>query len=258
MTTPAGRVDLHNHLIPGVDDGAQTAGESAEALAAFGAQGVTALIATPHVELALAMHGGLESRLAEIDAGWSRLEDAARGSGIAVHRGAELRLDTAKPDLSDPRLRLAGTRFVLVEFAWFTVPPRSAQLLAGIVRSGWLPIVAHPERYEGLDPELEIVGEWRAAGACIQVNGAALLGRYGSAARKEASRLLARGWVDYLGSDYHARGRLRLSEYHAAISSPGGHEQAELLTVTNPARVLADERPLPVAPLPAILEELLG
>jgi protein-tyrosine phosphatase len=243
------RVDFHNHTIPGVDDGAPDRAASAGALDLFAAQGVRAIVATPHVELSAAMHGALTMRLAEIDHAWTDLESVARGRGIAVHRGAELRLDAADPDLSDPRLRLAGTRFALVEFPWFTVPPRSARTLALIVQRGWLPIVAHPERYDGLDPEMDVVREWRQAGAYIQVNGPSILGRYGETVRKDALGMLARGFVDYFSSDYHARGRLRIDEYWDALVAMGGEAQAALLMVTNPSRMLSDERPLSVPPL---------
>jgi protein-tyrosine phosphatase len=251
----SGRVDFHNHTIPGVDDGAQDRAECAGALSSFAAQGVTAIVATPHVDLSAVRGGGLGLRLAEIDRGWSELEAVAEGCGIAVHRGAELRLGAADPDLSDLRLRLAGTRFVLVEFPYFTVPLRSARTLALIVQRGWLPIIAHPERYDGLDPDLEVVHDWRQAGAYVQVNGPAILGRYGQAARYHALGMLERGWVDFLCSDYHARGRLRLEEYWDAIVAMNGSDQAELLMVTNPARVLRDERPTPVAPLPGAAAE---
>jgi protein-tyrosine phosphatase len=216
-------------------------------------QGVTALVATPHVDLSLGQRNAMTARLSEIDRGWSRLEEAALGRGVAVQRGAELKLDTADPDLSDARLRLAGTRFALVELPYFTVPPRSARTLALLVQRGWVPVVAHPERYDGLDPDLDVVREWRDAGACIQVNGVALLGRYGPTAQRDATALLARGWVDYLASDYHARGRLRVREYRDNLIAIGARDQAELLTVTNPARLLRDERPLPVPPIPLAL-----
>jgi protein-tyrosine phosphatase len=242
------RVDFHNHTIPGVDDGAADTAASAEALALFAAQGVRAIVATPHVELS--PRGGLTMRLAEIDHGWADLEGVARGRGITVHRGAELRLNAADPDLSDSRLRLAGTRFALVEFPWFTIPPRSARTLALIVQRGWLPIVAHPERYDGLDPGLDVVREWREAGAYVQVNGPALLGRYGETARRNALGMLASGCVDYLSSDYHARGRLRIDEYWDALVAMDGEAHAKLLMVTNPSRLLNDERPVEVPSLP--------
>lgn len=244
------RVDFHNHTIPGVDDGAPDTAASAEALGLFVQQGVRAIVATPHVELSAPLHGLLAVRLAEIDRGWTDLEGTARGRGIAVHRGAELRLDTADPDLSDPRLRLAGTRFALVEFPWFTIPPRSARILGLIVQRGWLPVVAHPERYDGLDQAYDVVREWRDAGAYVQVNGPSLLGRYGETARRDALEMLARGYVDYVSSDYHARGRLRIDEYWAALVALGGEAHASQLMVTNPSRLLSDERPLAVPPLP--------
>jgi protein-tyrosine phosphatase len=69
---------------------------------------------------------------------------------MAVHRGAEVALDTPDPDLSDDRVRLAGTRFVLVEFAYMTVPPNAGSVLRRIRDAGWVPVLAHPERYTRL------------------------------------------------------------------------------------------------------------
>ncbi len=211
--------------------------------------GVCALVATPHVELALETRGGLAGRLAELDLGWENLQRCAEEAGVAVRRGAELRLDTADPDLNDPRLRLAGGPFVLVEFPFFMVPPRSHRVLSLIRSRGWTPLVGHPERYSGIDAELDVVAEWRAAGARLQVNGGSLLGRYGEAPRAVALALLARGWADYLGSDYHARGRPRVRDYHALLVEAGGATQAELLLSTNPRRLLRGEQPLPVPAL---------
>jgi protein-tyrosine phosphatase len=243
-----GIVDFHNHLVPGVDDGARDAAESSRALAAMAAEGVTALVTTPHVELSLASRGAMTERLAELDRGWSTLVTCAEGV-MDVRRGAELRLDAADPDLDDGRLRLDGGRFALVEFPFFAIPPRSTRLLSLIVQRGWVPVIAHPERYAGIDPRLDVVGEWRAAGALLQVNGGSLLGRHGERARTVAIALLGRGWADYLSSDYHARGQPRIGGYRAWLSSRGGNEQADLLTRTNPARLLRGESPLPVRAL---------
>jgi protein-tyrosine phosphatase len=168
---------------------------------------------------------------------------------MRVHRGAELRLDVPDPDLSDERLRLAGGRFVLVEFPYFIVPPRSARVLGWLLDQGWQPVLAHPERYSGVDGDLAAVAEWREAGAYLQVNGGSLLGRYGVAARRLAVGMLARGWVDYVCSDYHARGGPRVTSYGAWLERHGGPETAMRLLSDNPARLLSGELPLPVAPL---------
>src|SRR5687768_6320068 len=112
-------VDFHNHLIPGVDDGAQTVEESLEALECFRKDGVTVVVATPHVDASLTLEpAALGRRLAEIDAGWALLQEAAVRDfpDIVLYRGCELALDVPKPDLTDARLRLNGGRYVLIEF----------------------------------------------------------------------------------------------------------------------------------------------
>jgi protein-tyrosine phosphatase len=242
--------DFHNHLIPGVDDGAQTPAESATALAAMAAEGVTSLIATPHIDASLATQPErLADRLEAIEAGWAVLQELAADAGVAVHRGAEMALDTPDPDFSDARLRLAGTSFVLVEFAYMTVPPQAAAALRRIRDAGWVPIVAHPERYGAMAQGADPAGEWRQAGALLQVNGGSLFGRYGEDAKRTAEQLLSRGWVDYICSDYHTRGGPGVARYRQWLREHDGGEQCTLLTETNPGRLLAGQAPIPVPPL---------
>jgi protein-tyrosine phosphatase len=246
-----GIVDFHNHLMPGVDDGASDREESSAALQHLLEEGVRALITTPHLDASVLVNAERwAQRSAELDAGWEELLScAATVPGISVQRGAELRLDTPEPDLSDARARLAGGSFALVEFAYFTVPPRSARVLASLRRNGWTPVVAHPERYAGIAADEEVIGEWRAAGAYVQVNGCSLIGRYGVEPRVMAQRILARGWADYLSSDYHARGRADIRAYRKLLEDMDGSEQATLLMEQNPRRLLAGQAPLPVPPL---------
>lgn len=254
VTAAAGVVDLHNHLMPGVDDGATNVEESRAALAAMRESGVTSLVATPHLKGSLTRSPEmLQARLAELDAGWERLQSlgASEFPGVSLFRGVELMLDTPSPDLSDPRLRLAGGNFVLMEFPFMTVPPHSAHAISELRMQGWKPVIAHPERYAGLDPRLEIAGEWRRCGGILQVNVGSILGRYGEEARMRALALLERGWVDLMASDYHARGRLMVRSASEKLKELGAEDQARLLLMTNPTRLLAGEDPLPVAPLPA-------
>jgi protein-tyrosine phosphatase len=242
--------DFHNHVMPGVDDGAQTAGESTAALRAFAAEGVMRVVATPHVDASLGSKPhALRQRLAELDTAWALLQEAAEGTGVEVLRGAELALDVPEPELNEARLRLAGTDFVLVEFAHMTVPPNSASVIRHIRASGWIPIVAHPERYGALGHSPELAHEWRRAGACLQVNGGSLLGRYGPAAKQSAEMLLARGMVDYVCSDYHTRTGPWVARYREWLKQQGGDEHARLLTEVNPQRLVEGELPLPVPSL---------
>jgi tyrosine-protein phosphatase YwqE len=97
--------------------------------------------------------------------------------------------------------------------------------------------------------ELRSAGAWRSAGAYLQVNHGSFVGRYGPDARSVASELLAEGWVDYLSSDFHARAHLgiHLKDAEEFFTAHDGLEQFQLLTVTNPGRVILDQLPLPVA-----------
>ena len=129
------------------------------------------------------------------------------------------------------------------------VPPNSQDVLARIRAGGWTPVLAHPERYAGVNPMLGIARACREAGAVLQLNAGSLLARYGEDARRGAAALLERGWVHCVASDYHARGRVRLAELTALLAEHGGAEQARLLTEVNPAQILEGEPPIPVAPV---------
>jgi protein-tyrosine phosphatase len=245
-------IDFHNHLIPGVDDGAADEEQAAAALAVFREQGVHTAVATPHVNGSLTRNPvALAERLAELDAGWARLEATAAESGVRVLRGAEIMLDVPAPDLSDPRLRLAGTKAVLVEFPFMSVPPNALPALFELTMAGWMPVLAHPERYANAARDLSDATEWRRMGAALQVNGGSLLGRYGKPASELAWGLVEHGLVSYLSSDYHARGRCPVAECRAELERRGGEHQARLMMEENPRRMLNGEPPLPVPPLSA-------
>ena len=243
-------VDFHNHVIPGVDDGASDEAEARAALEAFLANHVVQLVATPHIDGSLsARPDHLRERLAEIDRGWERLRAvAAAFPAVTVHRGAEVMLDTPEPDLSDPRLRLDGGRFALVEYPFMTVPPQSTRVIEFLLRGGVTPIIAHPERYAGITPSSPLPAEWRDAGAHLQVNAGSLTGRYGPQARDNAFALLERGLADYVCSDFHARGRPATTSARNLLSDNNGAEQADLLLGVNPRRMLNGEAPIPVPP----------
>jgi protein-tyrosine phosphatase len=247
-----GVVDFHNHLMPGVDDGAQDVAETEAGLNKFKADGVATVIATPHLDGSMTTHPGqLADRLEELDIGFADLKACAeKVGGMRVERGVELLLDVPEPDISDPRLRLAGGNFFLMEFPFMSIPPHSARVVRQIVQGPYRPIIAHPERYNGFLHSMEQALEWKEAGALLQVNGGSLLGRYGKDARAAAFELLARGWVDYVCSDFHTRGPALVADYCRLLEEMAP-EQAYLLTVTNPGRILTGEAPIPIAPLKA-------
>jgi protein-tyrosine phosphatase len=251
---PLAAGDLHSHLIPGVDDGARTLEDTREGVERMTRAGIRKIVTTPHVDASLGRDPEAYAEHMEVvDRAWG---DAQRLVGeqfpeVDFRRGHEVMLDIPDPDLSDPRLRLGGSSFVLLEWPRLQLPPGTPQVLSRLAMAGIRPIIAHPERYIGFDRELELASEWKRVGAYLQMNYGSLVGRYGPEARELALRLLRRGWIDYVSTDFHGRPHLKLFRREAleVLTEMGGEEQITLLCLTNPQRLFRDEEPLPVPPL---------
>lgn len=244
-------LDFHNHLIPGVDDGSESLEESLVAVERMWAQGITHVITTPHFRASTAKNPAqFESEMGRIDASWQLLVESVRENfpQMKLDRGVELALDDPNPVATDSRLRLAGTRFMLVEFPYFTIPPNSVQPLVHLRRNGVTPIVAHPERYENLNAHYQTFSEWKQAGAFLQLNAGSLIGAYGPRVERNAWRCLRAGLVDYLSSDYHARGNCLVAEARAELTSKGGGSQLRTLSELNGRRLVQGLDPTPVDP----------
>ena len=248
-------VDLHNHLVPGVDDGARNLPAALESVQRMTRIGIRRIVTTPHIQGSLTLdRPRLHARLEEVGAAFERTRAAIAGEfpEVEFHRGHEVLIDVPEVDLSDVRLRMAGTSFVLVEWPRLQVPPGTARVLARLREQGFRPVVAHPERYLGMLQSFGLAGQWREIGAYLQVNYGSLVGRYGGEAKALAFRLLRQGWVDYLASDFHGQPSLKIhhKEAWAELASRDALDIATLLCRTNPARLLEDREPLPVGALP--------
>lgn len=232
-------IDLHTHLIPGVDDGSHTIEQSVEVLQKFARQGVTAVCCTPHLRAADAGDPACE----DMDAILGDLVDAAPPVP-ALHRGFEIMLDVPNPVLDDRCLGLAGSRYVLVEFGRLVPAQASVEILSRIAAQGVVPLLAHPERYAVCSPELG--SRWREAGAVLQVDATTLLAESRRAARARA--LLQAGCASIVASDNHGDSR-SVAAAVEWLESHGGAMQAQLLAVDNPNSILHD---LPLAPVPPL------
>jgi protein-tyrosine phosphatase len=232
-------IDLHTHLLPGVDDGAETLDTSVAVLRKFAEQGVTAVACTPHLragELADAPYDELDELLEELR--------AAAPPAPRLVRGFEIMLDTPDPVLTDRRLTLAGTRYVLVEFGRLVPAEGSVEALRRIAAQGVVPVLAHPERYAVCSVELARL--WRKAGAVLQLDATTLLSESKRAERARA--LLEAGCGAIIASDNHGDGRSLFAAVEW-LENHGGGDQAQLLAVENPAAILADAPLTPVPPM---------
>jgi protein-tyrosine phosphatase len=255
LQDPTAFVDIHNHLVPGVDDGARDVSAVLDSVERFTRVSVRRILTTPHIDGSLTLDPTrLEERLSTVSAAWQRAAEAIgeHFPEVEFRRGHEVLLDVPEVDLSDNRIRMAGTSFVLVEWPRLQLPPGTVRVLRRIREGGYRPIVAHPERYSDVSEALDIVAQWRDVGAYLQVNYGSLVGRYGASSQTVADRLLRRGWVDYLASDFHGHPRLKIYKTEAGVvlEDLGAEEVMTYLCRTNPGRVLSDEEPLPVPVLP--------
>jgi protein-tyrosine phosphatase len=247
-------IDIHTHLLPGVDDGARTIGQSLEVLERFAAAGVTCAVCTPHLAASEADRVPLE-RYARIH----RELCAVAPPSITVQRGWEIMLDRPGVDLTASHLRLGASAAILVEFPRGPLPSGTEVELRRLQQSGVQVVIAHPERYGGAS--LELVRAWRDAGAVVQTDTAYLLG---DGVRSVLARgMLADGLIDILASDNHGDSR-SLWAAHEWLIEIGAADASQLLTTVNPEALLSDQRLVPVPRVQlekgmfARLRELLG
>ena len=251
-TVPAGCVDFHSHLVPGVDDGARDLAEAVRAVETLAGEGIRHVLTTPHLDASVISRTELfEKQQREVEEAWFQVVDACvdRDPPMSFHLGREILLDTASPELSDPRVRLNGGPYVLVEFPRLNIPAGSEDVIGHIAALGYRPIVAHVERYLYQGDPVPQWDEWRLSGAALQVNAASYVGRYGASARSLAWQTLELGWADLAASDYHARGRPWIVQAREEVSAAGGVEQDRALFDLNPRHVLRGEPLVALEPL---------
>lgn len=196
--------DLHMHLIPGADDGAQDLAMALEMLSQAERQGITEIFATPHND---AFHFP-ERKIPEH---YKALTSAAKAAfpSIKLYLGCEVYCEVpameAILEALDTGLypTMNGTRFVLAEFPQWVQPEHTAPCLEALVQGGYKPIVAHAERYPLLQGNTELIRQFRTLGAKLQVNAYSLWDEKDPGIRTWAQQLVLSEQADFLGTDAH-------------------------------------------------------
>lgn len=245
-------IDVHSHLLPGVDDGSPSVEVSVPVLEEFVRSGVHTLICTPHLDASRASGAPYERNVQIL----ATLR-AAAPPGIRLELGWEIMLDIPGADLRASHLALAGSNAVLVEFPRAAVPPNASEELFRLRMTGVVPVLAHPERYRGCSPES--VTAWKRSGAVIQMDVQALHGT--GRTHLAAIALLQAGLVDLFASDNHGDAR-SLESGRNWLLEHATAEHVELLTRVNAEALLAGRPLQPVPPLPrrrtGILDRVRG
>ncbi|WP_345949957.1 MULTISPECIES: CpsB/CapC family capsule biosynthesis tyrosine phosphatase [unclassified Mucilaginibacter] len=192
-------VDMHSHILPGIDDGAQTVEDSVLLIREMMSVGIKKIIATPHI-----MADYYKNNATTINDALNRLNDHLQTEGIEIpiQAAAEHYFDEFFVKLIDNNeLMLINNQFVLFELAFTSKPPNLIHTVQRITDKGLTPILAHPERYPYLTlSEVESLRSW---GCRIQTNTIALTGYYGKEVKKSAEALVDEGFIDYISSDMH-------------------------------------------------------
>jgi protein-tyrosine phosphatase len=233
-------IDIHSHILPGLDDGAKNMEETLGMVRQLHEAGFKTLIATPHV-----LEGKDFLPSAEILATTEQVRKRVAEAGIPVEilPGAENYIfpDMAKWAREGQLLTLGHTeKCILVELPMFEIPLYTDQVFFELQVNGLTPVLAHPERNRGLVEESKRLLEWARKGVLFQLDLTSLSGRYGPQARRLAELMLHSDLIHFIGSDAH---RVSQSEstYHEALRSVWelvGESKFQELTSINPQNVL--------------------
>lgn len=233
-------IDIHSHILPALDDGPADM-ETSVALGVIAErEGIQAMVSTSHsTEVLQIGHAGMRKRLAEVKKAWREA-----GIGIRLELGVEifLRPDTVD-DLQAGRLwSLAGSKYVLVEVPYQPWPTYADDALYALQLAGYVPILAHPERYVAIQDDLNKMYALSQRGILGQVTAAALLGEHGGPTKKCAEMLMRHDMVQFIATDSHSPKWRSPKVREALILAEDmlGLERAGALAQDNPERVLAN------------------
>ena len=238
-------VDIHCHILPGMDDGADTLETSVQMAEMAIADGVTHIVGTPHANSHFKFDPEIIRRRRE------ELQ-AAVGDALVLATGCDFHLSFENlQDLQkDPhKYTIHQKNYLLVEFADFAIPPSMDDTMHNLQLMGLSPIITHPERNPLLRSRPERMYRWLHQGSYVQITAGSLLGQFGSNAQSSAERWLDEGRVHFVASDAHnlTNRPLRLRAAYDAVAGRRGKEIADALFKENPLAAF-EGRPLAYEP----------
>lgn len=246
-------IDLHSHILPGIDDGSRNLQMSLDMARIAVDDGIRIMACTPHIYPGLYMNDTAGIQAAR-DALQATLDE--HGIDLQLTTGADVHL---VPGLLEG-LRsgivpsLHRTRYVLLEPSHHVAPPRFAESVFQLVGAGYTPVITHPERLTWVEDHYDTFAMLTQQGAWIQVTAGALTGTFGPRIKYWAERFVGEGLTHILATDAHTNGRRRpvLSEARDAAERLMGRDEALQMVEGRQKVLMADLPPSDAAPLPAV------
>jgi protein-tyrosine phosphatase len=235
-------IDLHCHILPGVDDGASDALVSLAMAKVMVAQGVTDVACTPHILPGLYHNSGPDIRQAV-----QRLQELIDQEGIALRLATGADVHMAPDFIAELRsghlLSIADSRYVLVEPPHHTAPPQLEDFFFNLVVAGYVPILTHPERLSWVPARYETIKRLVQAGVWMQITAGSFTGAFGRTVLYWAEKMLDEGCVHVIASDAHDAERRppNLAVGSECVAKRVGAEEARRLVLTRPMAILNDE-----------------
>jgi len=236
--TPLGFVDIHSHVLYGMDDGAKTRDDSLRMLEMAAVSGTTDIVATPHANSRYRYRPDLiDEQIADLN---------ASVEGIRVHRGCDFHLqaDNIQDAVANPqKYTINGHGYLMVEFPDILIFRNVDAILGQLLDAGLIPVITHPERNTLLQPRINDLARWVEKGCCLQVTAGSVTGRFGKAAQRFSEQLLARGLVHVIASDAHdcEHRPPTLTAAYNALARAHGSGAVTPLFVDNPRAVIEGE-----------------
>lgn len=228
-------IDIHHHLLPGLDDGPPDIEISIKMVEMAARDGITHIVCTPHANDRFSYNRERNEALLE--------QLRARASNaVTLGLGCDFHMsyDNIQDALDHPgRYTINGQKYVLIEFADTAIPETTTDSLYELIVSKQRPIITHPERNPVLQRHPERLASWIREGALVQVTASSFTGRFGRTAQATAERFLKRNWVHFLATDAHnleSRAPV-MSQGFEYVKKNHGIETANRLCLTNPRAV---------------------
>ena len=234
-------IDLHCHILPGIDDGSRSWDESVEMARIAAADGITDIVATPHITPGL-YDNTTASISVLVEEFSNRL--ATAGIPIRLHVGADVRVD---PDLvggvESGSVPVLGNRirYLVAELPSQMMPPNIRELVYALQLRQIIPIITHPERHASMQQDPGLLRQFVEAGALAQVTAGSLVGEFGPVARRAANKMLERNLIHLIATDAHGTQKRRpvLTPGLAAAAAIVGEEAARAMVLDVPRAILA-------------------